>query len=43
MYQDMDIEAAKKRIYTRLSSEKTRQAAFNRLKERFPVKIIKTE
>jgi len=43
MYQGMGIEAAKKKIYERLGSEKTRQAAFNRLKERFPVKIIKSE
>jgi hypothetical protein len=43
MYQGMGIEAAKKRIYERLGSEKTRAAAFDRLKERFPVKIIKAE
>lgn len=43
MYQGMEIEAAKKRIFERLGSEKTREAAFNRLKERFPVKIIKSE
>ncbi|MEJ2744690.1 MAG: hypothetical protein P8123_03250 [bacterium] len=43
MYQGMEIEAAKKKIYERLGSEKTRAAAFDRLKKRFPVKIVKSE
>jgi len=43
MYQGMDIESAKTTIYTRLCSEKTRQAAINRLKEKFKVEILKTE
>ena len=43
MYQGMDIETAKKRIYERLSGEKTREAAINRLKKQFGVKILTTE
>ncbi|MCX6354016.1 MAG: hypothetical protein NTZ78_03810 [Candidatus Aureabacteria bacterium] len=43
MYQGMDIDSAKTTIYKRLCSEKTRQVAVDRLKERFKVEIVKTE
>mgnify|MGYP003731548857 CR=1 FL=1 len=40
MYHGMEFETAKKRIYRRLSSELTRKAALDKLKARFPVRIL---